>query len=103
MWRLRGFRASQLTPTRWKEEKGDEKWRRRKESPWSDKKAIWKRGGTVYPEISCWKENDLVTINVRGFCTAFLRKNATGDRLIVPPDYDYLRKSTGSLLPFTGN
>jgi hypothetical protein len=48
----------------------------------------------------------LVTINVRGFCTAFLRRK--NDRLIVAPDYDDLRKSTGSLkrgapLTFTDN
>jgi hypothetical protein len=92
MWRLRGFRASLLTASRLQHAG---KKRRMMESGGEERKvrgAIKKQVGSeaIYPEILC----SLVTINVRGFCTAFLRRNATEDRLIVAPDYDDLRKST---------
>ena len=43
------------------------------------KKVSYAGSEGIYP-------GSLGTINVRGFCTAFLRKNATEDRLIVAPE-----------------
>jgi hypothetical protein len=90
MWRPRGFRTSLLTTSRLQH--AGKKGRRMEE--WKVRGAIKKQVGSeaIYPEISC----SLVTINVRGFCTAFLRCKER-NRLIVAPDYDDLRKSTRSL------
>lgn len=69
--------------------------------------AIKKQAGSeaIYQEIPCWKENDGFPGHYK--CPRILHcfSSQERNRLIAAPDYDDLRKSTGSLKrgPIAGN
>jgi hypothetical protein len=95
------------TLTCWEEEKDDENWRRRKESPWSYKKS--KLEARLYIQKSHVKKRMMrfPSHHKRPRILHCFSSSQERNRLIVAPDYDDdLRKSTASLkrgAPFTDN